>query len=95
MSLAKHESIQNQIKLMPPDGGWGWMVLLGVIIVNVSFNYTFFYIVIIEGNHNVWSQSKDNNIEIIKCLINDYYYLLINTNPHRVGLILLNTNLYK
>ena len=44
MSLAKHESKGNQRKLIPPDGGWGWMVFLGVTMVNVSFITTHFLI---------------------------------------------------
>lgn len=28
---------QKRVKLIPPDGGWGWMVLLGTATSNVSF----------------------------------------------------------
>lgn len=29
---------EKRIKLVPPDGGWGWMVLLGTALSNVSRN---------------------------------------------------------
>lgn len=28
--------VQTRKKLVPPDGGWGWMVLLGTGMSNVS-----------------------------------------------------------
>lgn len=28
--------VQKVTKLVPPDGGWGWMVLIGTALSNVS-----------------------------------------------------------
>lgn len=39
---------QNQKgKLIPPDGGWGWMIILGISLVNVSKN---FFNIIFDAN---------------------------------------------
>lgn len=27
--------VRKKVKSVPPDGGWGWMVLLGTAITNV------------------------------------------------------------
>lgn len=34
------------IKLLPPDGGWGWMVLLGTGLSNVSNDLQILLLVI-------------------------------------------------
>lgn len=34
--LAMTPRTQKQVKLVPPDGGWGWMVLIGTALSNVS-----------------------------------------------------------
>lgn len=33
-------------KLIPPDGGWGWMIVLGISLVNVSFLEKIFFAII-------------------------------------------------
>lgn len=35
-SLVLQPTMEKRIKLVPPDGGWGWMVLLGIALTNVS-----------------------------------------------------------
>ena len=35
-SLVLPPRTEIRIKLVPPDGGWGWMVLLGTALSNVS-----------------------------------------------------------
>lgn len=35
-SLVLPPRTEKRIKLVPPDGGWGWMVLLGTGLSNVS-----------------------------------------------------------
>lgn len=35
-ALVASPKTQKVIKLVPPDGGWGWMVLFGTALSNVS-----------------------------------------------------------
>ena len=53
-AMTKHESIENQIKLIPPDGGWGWMVFLEATTVNVNFNYIFFMFMLRKDGVGSW-----------------------------------------
>lgn len=36
--------VQIRKKLVPPDGGWGWMVLLGTALTNVSKTFSTYVI---------------------------------------------------
>lgn len=38
-SLVSNPKTMKVVKLVPPDGGWGWMVLIGAATSNVSIHY--------------------------------------------------------
>ncbi|CAK1544647.1 unnamed protein product [Leptosia nina] len=40
-SVASFPKIERRVKLIPPDGGWGWMVLFGTALTN-TFNQSMF-----------------------------------------------------
>lgn len=40
--------VQKKITLVPPDGGWGWMVLIGTAISNVRMQ-TFIFSLNTQG----------------------------------------------
>lgn len=37
----KDEEKKAEIELVPPDGGWGWMILIGTSLTNVSIKHSY------------------------------------------------------